>query len=284
MSTRPTVFSRRFSIIALALSAFLLSSLALAAGRVEWKSKNFKERDDKAWRLELAIYLPRAPDVPHVPMKFEFQPEVYYERDMMDGDKIVERKVPLDNRQPIIESVDVGFLDSGSGKIESRTRFSFKLTRAHGYEAGEYKVTITDARNDSKVGVPTTLVFDGENEVIDRRAMVFNNGDKKPKKDSDVKKVGDDKGGDDKKADDKKSDDDSKAKSDDKPASDDSSNKAAAPNQDTSAAEDAETIKKKPGGCGCRLEDSATSSNAALALGALGLGITLLNRRRKRAA
>jgi MYXO-CTERM domain-containing protein len=281
VSTRPSALVRRLPLALLALCALLVSSLAAAAGRVEWKGKNFKERDDKAWRLELAIYLPRAPDVPHVPMKFEFQPEVYYERDMMDGDKIVERKVPLDNRQPIIESVDVGFLDSGSGKIESRTRFSFKLTRAHGYEAGEYKVTITDARNDQKVGVPSTLIFDGENEVIDRRAMVFNNGDKKPKKDADTKKVDDDKKSDDKKADDKKSDDDAKAKADDKPAGDDSGDKAAS--KDTSQAEDAETIKKKPGGCGCRLEQSAADTNGTLGLAALVVGAALV-RRRKRAA
>jgi MYXO-CTERM domain-containing protein len=204
---------------------------------------------------------------------------------MVDGDKIQDRKVPLENRQPMIESVDVGFLDSGSGKIESRTRFSFKLKRANGYEAGEYKVTITDARNDQKVGVPTTLIFDGENEVIDRRAMVFNNGDKKPKKDKDVKKVDDDKGddkkADDKKADDKKTDDDSKAKSDDKPAGDDAADKASS--KDPSPAEDAEAIKTKPGGCGCRLAGAGRAGDGALALGLLGLGATLARRKRRAA-
>ena len=143
---------RSLFVFALALIALCSSSVASAAGRTQWKSKTFKERSDKAWNLEVAIYLPSAPDVPHVPMKFEFQPEVYYERDMMDGDKLVERKVPLDNRQALIESVDVEFLDSGTGKIEPRTRFTFKLTRAHGYEAGEYKVSIHDGRNDQAVG------------------------------------------------------------------------------------------------------------------------------------
>jgi MYXO-CTERM domain-containing protein len=266
-------------VIALALVGLCLSSVASAAGRVQWKSKNFKERSDKSWNLELAIYLPSAPDVPHVPMKFEFQPEVYYERDMMDGDKLVERKVPLDNRQALIESVDVEFLDSGTGKIEPRTRFTFKLTRAHGYEAGEYKVTIHDGRNDQAVGTPTTLVFDGENEVIDRRAMVFSGNDKKKKPDADTKKVDDDKAaGDDKKADDSK------------PASDTDSAPAAADAADAGPAPEAKpsdepgTIKEKPGGCGCRLAASSENGNAGLGFAALALSAVVLRRRKQRAA
>src|SRR5204862_8043651 len=140
----------------------------------------------------------------HVPMKFEFQPTAYYARDMTDGDKLVAHTVPLTDRQSLIESVDVGFLDSGSGKIEGRTRFTFHVTRAHGYEAGEYKVTIRDTRNGQTVGAPTTLKFQGENEVVDRRAMVFS-GDKKKKEEP--KKVDSDAGGDKPAADDAKKDD-----------------------------------------------------------------------------
>jgi MYXO-CTERM domain-containing protein len=281
LSIRIPVSVRSFFIVALVLFGVAASSVANAAGRVEWKSKTFKERDDKSWKLEVAIYLPRAPDVPHVPMKFEFQPEVYYERDEVDGDKIVEHKVPLENRQALIESVDVGFMDEGSGKVEPRTRFSFKLTRAHGYEAGEYKVSIHDATNDQAVGAPVTLIFAGDNEVIDRRAMVFGNGEKKVKKD-DKKADGDKKADDDKKADgDKKADDDKKADGD----------SAATPNADTDAAktdgkpsDEAGTIKEKPGGCGCRLADVGHDGNAGLAFAALALSCTLFRRRSKRAA
>ncbi|MEP7050193.1 MAG: hypothetical protein ABJB12_07570 [Pseudomonadota bacterium] len=269
MSIRIPVSVRSLFVVALVLFGVALSSVASAAGRVEWKSKTFKERDDKSWKLEVAIYLPRAPDVPHVPMKFEFQPEVYYERDEVDGDKIVEHKVPLENRQALIESVDVGFMDEGSGKVEPRTRFSFKLTRAHGYEAGEYKVSIHDATNDQAVGAPVMLVFAGDNEVIDRRAMVFGNGEKKVKKDE------------------KKAADEKKA-SDDKPAAD-SDASAAAPEADAPKTEDkpsdeAGTIKEKPGGCGCRLADAGHDRNAGLALAALALSCTLFRRRGKRAA
>jgi MYXO-CTERM domain-containing protein len=272
LSIRIPVSVRSLFVIALALVSFAVSSVAHAAGRVEWKGKTFKERDDKAWRLEVAIYLPHAPDVPHVPMKFEFQPEVYYERDMVDGDKVVEHKVPLENHQAIIESVDVGFLDSGSGKIEPRTRFTFKLTRAHGYEAGEYKVSIHDGRNDQAVGTPVTLIFDGENEVIDRRAMVFSGGDKKKK---DAAKT-DEAKSDDKAADDKKADAD-------KPASDDAP-PPAADKKDDAPADEPQTIKEKPGGCGCRLADGGRESNAGLGLAALSIASVVLRRRRKRAA
>lgn len=276
MSIRIPVSVRSLFVIALALVGLAISSVANAAGRTEWKSKTIKERDDKAWRLEVAIFLPHAPDVPHVPMKFEFQPEVYYERDMVDGDKLVEHKVPLENRQALIESVDVGFLDSGSGKIESRTRFTFKLTRAHGYEAGEYKVSIHDARNDQPVGAPVTLIFDGENEVIDRRAMVFSGGDKKKKVDADKPDA-------DKPA---AADADKKAEDTDKPASDSAT---PAPEADSPKADDKPpadepgTIKEKPGGCGCRLADAGHDSGAGLAFAALALSGVVL-RRRKRAA
>ena len=270
MSIRIPVSVRSLFVVALVLFGVALSSVASAAGRVEWKSKTFKERDDKSWKLEVAIYLPRAPDVPHVPMKFEFQPEVYYERDEVDGDKIVEHKVPLENRQALIESVDVGFMDEGSGKVEPRTRFSFKLTRAHGYEAGEYKVSIHDATNDQAVGAPVTLIFDGDNDVIDRRAMVFGNGEKKVKK-----------GADDKKTDDgKKTDDDKKTDDSAGPAA--ASPDADAPKTDDKPSDAAGTIKEKPGGCGCRLVDAGHDGNAGLAFAALALSSVFLRRRGKR--
>jgi MYXO-CTERM domain-containing protein len=246
----------------------LLSSSALAAGRTEWKSKTVKERDDKSWRLEVAIFMPRAPDVAHVPMKFEFQPTAYYARDMTDGDKLVEHTVPLNDRQSLIESVDVGFLDSGSGKIESRTKFSFKVTRAHGYEAGEYKVTIKDTRNGQTVGTPTTLKFAGENEVIDRRAMVFASKDKKKeeKKDGDDKKA--DEGGD------AKADEGGDTKTDEPaPGSEDSQ-----PADEGDGAEGPPPIEEKPGGCGCKVAGSRTGSNLAGLLGLLGL-VGLVSRR-----
>ncbi|HET9934138.1 MAG TPA: MYXO-CTERM sorting domain-containing protein [Polyangiaceae bacterium] len=267
--------SRAFVTSLMALCVLLFSQAAFAAGRIEWKSKDLQEREGGSWRLEVAIYLPRAPDVAHVPMKFEFQPEAYYERAMMDGDKLVERVVPLENRQALIESVDVGFLDAGSGKTESRTRFTFKVTRAHGYEAGEYKVTIRDGRNGQVIGTPQVLKFKGENEIIDRRAMVFS-GEKKKKKKDDAEggeKKAD--SGDEKKAEEKKADEPSE-----KPAA--AEEPSEKEDSGSNGAED-ETIKKKPGGCGCRLEASGAENHGTFAL-ALLTGAVVVARRRRRAA
>jgi len=273
---RASLATRRFVLVLCQLAVILLcSTSAFAAGRVEWKSSAVKERHDNEvtgfdkdgfWRLEVAIYMPKAPDVPHVPMKFEFQPVAYYARDMTDGDKLVEHTVPLTDRQALIESVDVGFMDSGSGKIEARTRFTFKVTRAHGYEAGEYKVTIRDTRNGQMVGTAQTLKFQGENETIDRRAMVFaSKGDKKKKPDEE-----------------KKSDDG--AKSDEKkdaPAESESA-KSDAPAEDTKPTSDDNApppVEGKPGGCGCKLAGGERSSEGAV-LALVGAAVFFARRRR----
>jgi len=100
--------------------------------------------------------------------------------------------VPLEGRQPLIESVDVGFLDAGTSKIESRTKFSFKVKRDLGYDAGEYKVTVRDTRNGQIVGTATNITFDGENEIIDRRSIVFQGDNKKKKKEEKKDEGGED--------------------------------------------------------------------------------------------
>lgn len=267
---RASFAPRRFVLVLLQLALILLSSgSAWAAGRVQWKSTAVKEREDKSWRLEVSVYMPRAPDVPHVPMKFEFQPTAYYARDMTDGDKLVEHTVPLSDRQSLIESVDVGFMDSGSGKIEARTRFSFKVTRAHGYEAGEYKVTIRDTRNGQIVGTAQTLKFQGENETIDRRAMVFaSKGDKKKeekKPEGEADKAA---------ADGEKSDAPAEDSAKEAPSAEDTPPEAPA---DDNAPP---PVEGKPGGCGCKLAGGQQSSGLAVALSALCLGLLFSRRRR----
>jgi hypothetical protein len=270
---------RTLIVVALTLLSLTASHVASAAGRTEYKAKVLKERreeqpdgdefEDKNgyWKVELAIYLPKAPDVPHVPMKFEFQPEVEYERTVLDSSgKVVDRKVPLVNQQSSIESTDVEFLDSGTGKIESRTRFSFKVTRGQGYKAGEYKVTLLDGRNDSKVGAPVTLVFEGKNTVIHREPMEFK-GEKKAKKA-------------DKPKDEDKAKEDA-AKDSDKPAAD---SEASASEKPDAPSDQPQTIKEKPGGCAIRhLGESGHDSDVSLAFAALAVTSVVL-RRRKRAA
>ncbi len=256
----------------LAVTVLLGSAVAQAAGRVEWKSKTLDEREGGSWRLEVSLFMGRAPDVAHVPMKFEFMPIAYYERSMVDGDKLIERTVPLENRQALIESVDVGFLDSGSDKIESRTRFSFKVTRAHGYEAGEYKVTIRDSRNGQAVGTATTLIFKGENEIIDRRAMVFS-GEKKKKKKEDA--------GEKKEEAKPEAAEKTEESPAEKPPASDSADSGSSEGEGEGEGNEPPSIKEKPGGCGCRVPGGTSNGGAALLLG-LAAGAVVLARRRSR--
>lgn len=148
---------------------------ALAAGRVVWKSTTIQERmKTESWRLEMEIHLPRAPAVGSKAITFEMTQTAQYERSLQDGrDDIVESTFPLSNQQSKIESQLVGFLDPGTGIIQSRTRFSFKVTRAHGYKAGEWKVKLKDGDTGAQIGAVTTLKLKGENEVVDRRSMDF---------------------------------------------------------------------------------------------------------------
>lgn len=273
---------RRLLVLVFSLALVLWAWPASAAGRVEWKSKEIKEREGGWWRVELAIYLPSAPDVAHVPMRFEFQPTAYYDRSMVDGDKLVERMIPLSNKQSLIESVDVGFLDSGSGKIEKRTRFTFKVTRAHGYEAGEYKVTIRDGRNRNTVGTPVTLKFVGDNPVIDRRAMVFSGEKKKKPKaeepgaktEEEAKKAAEAPKGEGDTA------QEATKRQEEPGEAQDAANEESASEDDT-ASNDSDgppSIQEKPGGCGCRVKPSGASSAAWFGF-ALLLGSVVFRRR-----
>lgn len=176
----PNLFRRLYgAFLTLALTLFAVN--AAAQGRVVWKKTKINESLQR-WHVELEFHMNSAPDIAVVPVRFEFTPEVYYERALVDGkqDPVITR-LPLTNRQPLVETVDIGFLNPTSGKIEKRTRFSFHLTRDRGFEAGEYKVVIEDKRNGRKLGQPTKLVLDGENEVIDRRSISFDPSTKKKK-------------------------------------------------------------------------------------------------------
>ena len=265
------------------LCAMFLTSWAgdaAAAGTIKWKTKSLKEKDKTYWLIDLEVHMPRPPDVAHVPMKFEFEQTAYYARDLVDGDKIVERKIPMTNKMPMIESVDVGFLDPGSGKVERRTKFSFKVNRSQGYEAGEYKVTVTDARNGSKVGTPTTVTFEGQNEVVDRRAMVFS-GQKKKKEDDKPKQ--DAPAGNTQKIDLNEVDtEESGEKGGKSKESGGGSSEPGSMNSgsDESLADDDEpqTIEEKPGGCGCRVQGNGGTRVGLLLLSA-ACALLLLRRR-----
>lgn len=173
----------RWFVALLALAAFLGSGLALGADRVRWKKRTVSESNE-SWRLDMEFHFSKPPDIAHVPILFEFKQTVYYENSLEDGmEKPQMRRVPVEFKQPLLETQDVGFLDPGTGKTMPRTRFTFKLTRARGFEAGEYKVTVKNKRTGRKLGAPITLTLKGENDVVDRRSIVFDEKKKKKKKD-----------------------------------------------------------------------------------------------------
>ncbi len=187
----PGAFRRSVLWLALFTSwVCLFSAPALAANRVVWKQTKIEEVD-KSWKVALEVYLDRAPDVAHMPVRFSFTAMSYFERARVDGhNDPVKREIPLSNQQPIVESVDIGFLDPGTGKAAKRTRFSFHVTRDRGFEAGTYEVVVTDARSDREFGGKAMLTLNGENEVIDRRSMVFDDKPK-PKQESGAPKAED---------------------------------------------------------------------------------------------
>jgi MYXO-CTERM domain-containing protein len=265
-SMRLSRFLRRLPAFACLLAVLLMASLAGAYGRVKWKSTRLKESESGgSWRIELEIHLPRAPDLPTIPAKFEFQQTKVYERYLDDahGEKPVIRKIPTPGKQKIIESSDIGFLDPGEGTIQKRTRFSFKITRGHGFEAGEFKVTIRDTRRGAILGRQVRLILEGDNPVVDRRSMVFASRDEVEKKDDEKKK--------------KEAEEREAAAA----ASEPEENEEWWPE----ISEEEEYGKppaeeEKPGGCGCRT--AAGHERPELGLLALGLlaGIGLRRRRR----
>lgn len=289
MSSEGGGMLRRFLVLAVSL---ILTSFALnasAVGSVQWKNTRPKEVGTGSWHLEVTISLPKAPDVAHVPVKFEFQQTMYYERNLVDGKEGPQlRKVPITNKQAQIESVTIGFLDPGKGTIQKRTRFTFKITRGHGYEAGEYTVTLRHGSTGQVIGRATKLVLEGENPVVDRRSISFvDQADKKKKeqmkgvdKDGNIK---DDEDGDKTKTGDPDQDDMDVAdpgvgKKNWDPVYGAPVDEDAPPLK--SESDGPQPIKEKPGGCGCSVPARSGSLPMGAALFATGLVLVFSRRRR----
>ena len=253
--SRTRSLAKRGFLLLLGFAVLLVALPAFAAGQAKWKTTTLRQRSDgESWRVDVTIVLPRAPDVAHVSMKFEFQEKVYYERFLEDGDKQPRtRKVPVTGKRPIIEPQEVSFLDPRRGEIQKGTRFTFKVTREHGFKSGEWVVTIRDGRNGRVIGRPTKIIFGGENEVIDRRSIVMA-GERKKKKEEEEKKKKE-KGGIAKVA----KDDVEKAPEAEEPEAEPSEPEPSEPEEAEEESDEAQTIKEKPGGCGCRMGPSPVS-------------------------
>lgn len=260
MRSRVLVFAR-FLAAALALAlafAALQPRVAHAAGTVTVTDLQPKEEDGK-WKLKMTMNYGSAPPTAHIPMNFEFTQTVLYERTLTDQSPKtpVLNKRPLQNQTPINQSMDVGFSDA-SGKLFNITKFDFMIKRDHGFEAGEYTLVITRSNDGAKMGQPLRIVLQGDNVVVDRRAMVFSGEKKEPKKA-----------------------DAADAKKDEPPPAADPPPSEGPGDGDTGSApvEGPPATPPKQGGCGCKVADPPAGSAAALALLA---GLAALGVRRRR--
>ena len=256
-------------------AVFLVSSDALAGGRFTLKSGEVTEQSG-AWHVFVTIELPKPPPIPHQTMRFLFTKTAVYERSLVDNrDAPVTNVTVLQNQSPSVEGLDVDF-SNASGKIFTTTRFDFGLTRDRGYEAGEYTVQLRTS-DGVEIGGRANIKLKGDNPVVDRRAMNFNNKDNKIKKidgvDGGAKQV---------------------AQNDDTPSGNAGGNGEVTPTGSAAPFIPADAYNKTPeeniqvkpkSGCGCSVPGMSDNSMGGLALllplGAIGLAVA---RRRQRTA
>lgn len=257
-----------FAVVAVLLT-FSVSAHA-AYGTFKLKSQEATEVSG-AWHIYVTIELPKAPLTAHQPMKFLFTKTMVYERSLVDNQKdpVITRQA-LQNQTPSVENLDVDFADP-SGKIFKGTRFDFGLTRARGYEAGEYKVELRTA-DGTTVGGSANLILKGDNPVVDRRAMAFG------AKEKTIKKVEGYDGGTN-----QAKNDEPVAQANNGPAEVTPTGTATGfvPKEGLQETEE-EKIKTRPAGCGCEVPGGAGPGAALFFLvPVLGIGLVAVRRRRR---
>lgn len=259
----------RLAAAALALLGALLlvtfAQPARAAGTVTIADRAPKEEDGR-WKLKMTMDYGSVPHIGHIPMIFAFTPVVLYERALTDQspEKPVLNKIPLRGQQSINESMDVGFADA-SGKVFKVTKFDFVLRRDRDFEAGEYDLKITRVSDGVQVGPTQKITLQGENPVVDRRAIVFTGEKKKEKKEE------------------------KKAEGEGEKASGEAAAEPAAEEPAPAEGAGSETpveapppVEPQQGGCGCRVAGAETHSNHGAALAALALAAAASIRLRRR--
>jgi len=262
--------SARLFAAALALfgAVLLLVGPSHAAGTVTITDRAPQESDGR-WKLKMTINYGSTPHLGHIPMLFSFTPVSLYERSLTDQspEKPVLNKIPLKGQQSINEDMDVGFSD-GSGKIFNITKFDFVLRRDRGFEAGEYELKITRKTDGAQMGSTQKITLQGDNPIVDRRAIVFAGDKKKDKKKEEEKK---------------KAEEPAAAESGSADEAAGAGAEEAAP-ADTGEApvETPPEVEPKQGGCGCRVAGEESPAAPGLALGAgLALAVVTLARRRR---
>ena len=156
--------------LAVLWSLFVASS-AFASGSFKLRSTTVNEVSG-GWHVYCEVGLPKPPPIAHTTLKFQFTKTAVYERDLVDGhaNPVINRQA-LVNQNPSVESLEVDFSDA-SGTIFKVTHFDFSITRVRGYEAGEYKLQLRTS-DGVDIGSPTLITLNGDNPVVDRRAMSF---------------------------------------------------------------------------------------------------------------
>ncbi len=256
---RPHLLFVTFAGFSLAFALFTVAPRAAAGGSLKVRNAEAQEVAG-SWRLFTTIELSRAPATAHVPMRFVFTKTAVFERALVDksADPVV-TLVPVVRATPTFESLDVDFSDA-TGKIFKGTRFDFALTRARGYEAGEYQLHLR-APDGQEVGSGVRVVLRGNNAIVDRRSVTFN--DTVAAKNHDPAKG---------------------AKSDFanyEPPSRDVAPVGAAPSyvpREAFDPIDEERVKTRPRGCGCRaagLTSVAAVDSSGAALGTAGMLMAL---------
>lgn len=167
----------------------------------------------------------------------------------------------------------MGFADA-RGDLWQRTKFSFSVRRDRGFSAGEYTLTVKRTSDGAIMGRPMNITLNGQNELIDRRSIVFAGEKKKDKPKAD-------------KGDEKK---------DDKADGNDTEGSGAADETKDSVPEDVEPpddpvgeadgpppVEKRPNGtgCGCRTAGLGSEHGAASLLGLLVFGLIGWRRSRR---
>jgi hypothetical protein len=255
----------------LALVAMTITTDALAFGSFRLKSTAIAEVDGR-WKFDVDADYGSKPHIGHIPFDFVFVQTTYYEYSITDTDKEpVQRRKPMHNQDPQREQMDIGFADA-RGDTWQRTKFSFSLRRDRGFSAGEYTLTVKRTSDGATMGSPLHITLNGQNELIDRRAIVFT-GEKKKKDKPKDGAAGDKPEGE--KA-------EPAAATTDEPTED---GDKAADEPDDSDLDKPPAVEKRPGGhgCGCRAAGPASGGAAGLASMILGVAMIALRRRRSRA-
>ncbi len=258
---------RRSFLVALLTFATLLtvSSAAFAFGNFRFKQTRVEEQDEK-WKLDMDVDYGSTPHIGHIPFDFVFELKTYYEYSIEDRDKEpLIRPKPQREQQPQRLPLDIDFSDA-SGKVWQKTRFSVSIRRKDNFEAGEYRLTIRRSSDGAQLGQPITMVFNGRNQLIDRRTMVIpeGGGHRKSAADGGTQDAGE------------------ASNTGETEATKEDTAAGAMADQDAGAQVDTPpAIEKRPGahGCGCEVPAARTSLSAASMALLAGLVVALRARR-----